>query len=157
MKSSKQGKTEAYTERLIQSKKLQESFKSDHTKSEPSMDENNKGPLEVTLRDISSKEDILISQPLENSSSSSSENSFDADYIKENFIISSNDLYGIPDDYEEEPESRIIQSHIKLMKVGTTETAETRNESKNDFMPLIRLLSIDPKEGRVVSSTGGHN
>jgi len=150
-KSPKQ-KQEAYTERIPQAKKIELVKGSDHTKSELSIENKKSKPLETAVADTSSNDFISITQPAERSSSS--EGSFDADFFKENFVISSNELYGVKSDSEEEEiiESNILQSNLK------EEPQEPpRKESKNDYMPLIRLLKSEPKETRIVSSTGGHN
>lgn len=69
--------------------------------------------------------------------------SIDIDFIRENFILNSKDLYG--DSIEEIHKINKATKSNKNNKVKykNTDTSETTNESKGDFMPLIRLINQD--------------
>lgn len=80
-----------------------------------------------------------ISEPHIKVKPKESDSSFDSDYLRENFVISSSDLYGAEDNGS-----------------GDEGKREEQNSKKYDYMPLI--YNAERADGvRAVSSTGRRN
>ncbi|CAG9310884.1 unnamed protein product [Blepharisma stoltei] len=83
-------------------------------------------------------------------SSANSESSFDEDYFRENFVLTSNDLYGVFSDEETNNENKKKNLSKQRLRKKNTETSETSNE--NEVMPALRL--INPDKVSAMSSSG---
>ncbi|CAG9313111.1 unnamed protein product [Blepharisma stoltei] len=81
---------------------------------------------------------LMKTYDLSDDSSGSSESSFDEEYFRQNFILTSNDLYGNFDKETNENKKKNSTSKRRLIKIDT-KTSEMSNE--DEFMPAIRLIN----------------